>query len=265
MPIRRALLSVSDKTGLEPLARALVARGVELVSTGGTARALREAGLPVRDASEVTGHPEILGGRVKTLHPAIHGGILARRARGSDLDELARLGIGPIAPSGAPTPKAPPASPPMSRASRRARSPAASSSRTGTAAARAGPWRVATKRAPTPGEDAGLRFAWRLVKHVRSNAIALAGGRALVGVGGGLPSRVDAVHVACRKARARARGAVLASDAFFPFPDGVELAAREGVTAFAAPGGSIKDEVVVAAADALGVALVFTGERHFRH
>src|SRR5919205_1152595 len=90
-PIRRALLSAHDKTGLVELARALVAHGAELVSTGGTARTLREAGLAVTEVSEVTGAPEMLGGRVKTLHPAVHGGILARRdppAQGATLDQL---------------------------------------------------------------------------------------------------------------------------------------------------------------------------------
>src|SRR5215467_936218 len=90
----RALLSVSDKTGLVDLGRGLVARGFELVSTGGTARALAEAGLPVTNVSEVTGFPEMLDGRVKTLHPALHGGILARRDRPGDLAALEQHGIG---------------------------------------------------------------------------------------------------------------------------------------------------------------------------
>ncbi|HZV03417.1 MAG TPA: bifunctional phosphoribosylaminoimidazolecarboxamide formyltransferase/IMP cyclohydrolase, partial [Planctomycetota bacterium] len=120
-------------------------------------------------------------------------------------------------------------------------------------------------RTPTSEEEVALRFAWKVAKHVRSNAITLAKGRALVGSGGGLPSRVDAVHVACRKAAERARGASLASDAFFPFPDGIELAASHGVTAFVQPGGSVKDQDVIAAADRLGLAMVLTGVRHFRH
>src|SRR5690606_8075560 len=93
---RRALLSVSDKTDLVPFAKRLVATGFELVSTGGTARVLRDAGLDVTEASEVTGAPEILGGRVKTLHPKIHGGILARRNLEADLADLAAQGITPI-------------------------------------------------------------------------------------------------------------------------------------------------------------------------
>ncbi len=95
-PVRRALLSVSDKTGLADFGRRLDALGVELLSTGGTARALREAGVPVTDVASVTGFPEILGGRVKSLHPAIHGGILARRTDPEDLAELAEHGIGAI-------------------------------------------------------------------------------------------------------------------------------------------------------------------------
>ena len=94
LPIRRALLSVSDKTGLTELARALVARGVELISTGGTAKALAAAGIPVNEVSSVTGFPEIMDGRVKTLHPKIHGGLLGRR--GVDEAVMAREGIAPI-------------------------------------------------------------------------------------------------------------------------------------------------------------------------
>ena len=89
---RRALLSVSDKTGIVELGKALVDRGWELLSTGGTAQTLREAGLPVTDVAEATGHPEIMDGRVKTLHPAVHAGLLARRDRPDDLEELARHG-----------------------------------------------------------------------------------------------------------------------------------------------------------------------------
>jgi phosphoribosylaminoimidazolecarboxamide formyltransferase/IMP cyclohydrolase len=90
--MRRALLSVSDKTGIVPFAEGLVARGWQLVSTGGTAKTLREAGLTVLSVSDMTGHPEIMDGRVKTLHPAVHAGLLARRSRPSDMAELAALG-----------------------------------------------------------------------------------------------------------------------------------------------------------------------------
>src|SRR5262249_51104303 len=95
-PIRRALISVSDKSGIVPFARALAERGVALVSTGGSARTLAEAGLPVTEVAEVTGFPEMLDGRVKTLHPAIHGGLLARRDRPDHLATLAEHGIGEI-------------------------------------------------------------------------------------------------------------------------------------------------------------------------
>src|SRR3954452_3811768 len=94
--IRRALISVSDKQGLAPFARVLVSRGVALISTGGSARALHEAGLPVTEVAEMTGFPEMLDGRVKTLHPAVHGGLLARRDRPDHLDALAAHGIGEI-------------------------------------------------------------------------------------------------------------------------------------------------------------------------
>src|SRR5512147_928280 len=92
----RAILSVSDKTGLVELSRSLVGRGIQLISTGGTAKALAAAGLPVTNVSDVTGFPEMMDGRVKTLHPKIHGGILARRSRPDDLEAIARQGIAPI-------------------------------------------------------------------------------------------------------------------------------------------------------------------------
>jgi phosphoribosylaminoimidazolecarboxamide formyltransferase/IMP cyclohydrolase len=132
-------------------------------------------------------------------------------------------------------------------------------------------WRIVGRRAPTEEEMTALRFAWLAAQHVKSNAIVLArptdtlGAVATVGIGGGLPSRVDAVRLAVAKAGERARGAVLASDAFFPFADGLAAAAEAGVTAVVEPGGSVRDDEVIAAADRLGVALVFTGVRHFRH
>jgi phosphoribosylaminoimidazolecarboxamide formyltransferase / IMP cyclohydrolase len=128
--------------------------------------------------------------------------------------------------------------------------------------------KVVTKRAPTKEEMEALDFAWRVCKHVKSNAIVLAradGGLRTVGVGAGQMSRVVSVQIACEKAGDASHGSVLASDAFFPFPDGVELAGQRGITAIAQPGGSVKDADVIAAADALGVAMVTTGVRHFRH
>ena len=129
--------------------------------------------------------------------------------------------------------------------------------------------KVVTKRAPTDSELASLDFAWRVCKHVKSNAIVLArgadDGQITVGVGAGQMSRVVSVQIAVEKAGAASRGSVLASDAFFPFPDGLEAAAKAGVTAVAQPGGSVKDADVIAAADAAGLAMIFTGARHFRH
>ena len=512
MTIKRSLFSVYDKTGLVDFARPLAERGVELVASGGTARVLREAGLTVREVSDLTGSPEILGGRVKTLHPAIHGGILSRRSP-ADRDELDSLGwdeIDLVVVNLYPfeeTAADPNASPKeiieqidiggvallraaaknlahvavvcdpadyapllaeievqgeVSLETRRrlavktfARTaaydgaiwdyladPSASLRTDGVAylperlvlglrklsdlrygenphqraalyalpgvtgplggellqgkplsynnlldldaAWRAavaferpavvivkhlspcgiacadtlagafplalagdpvsafgsviatnrpfdGPtaralgdlfveaiaapaftgearevlsgrkgcrllaleqavpdeievrcirggfvaqerdwgdqaeWQVVTRRVPTGAEMAALRFAWRAVAHVKSNAILLARGEAAVGIGGGLPSRVDAVRLAAAKAGERAQGAVLASDAFFPFPDGVEVAAQAGVTAVVQPGGSVRDGQVIAAADRLGLAMCFTGVRHFRH
>ncbi len=126
-------------------------------------------------------------------------------------------------------------------------------------------WRVVTRRAPTAAELDDLAFAWRAVKHVKSNAIVIGAGGALRGMGAGQPNRVVSVQLACDKAGDGARGAALASDAFFPFPDGIEAAARAGVAAIVQPGGSLRDAECIAAADAAGVAMVFTGVRHFRH
>jgi phosphoribosylaminoimidazolecarboxamide formyltransferase/IMP cyclohydrolase len=125
--------------------------------------------------------------------------------------------------------------------------------------------RVVTKRAPSTDELKSLEFGWRVSKHVKSNAIVLARGEVTAGIGAGQMSRVVSVQIASEKAGAKARGSVLASDAYFPFPDGLEAAAHAGVTAVAQPGGSVKDAEVIAAADAHGLAMVFTGVRHFRH
>ncbi|HEY8810881.1 MAG TPA: bifunctional phosphoribosylaminoimidazolecarboxamide formyltransferase/IMP cyclohydrolase [Candidatus Dormibacteraeota bacterium] len=124
---------------------------------------------------------------------------------------------------------------------------------------------VVSKRKPTEAEWEELAFAWKVVKHVKSNAIVLARDSAAVGVGAGQMSRVEAVGLAVARAGDRAKGSVMASDAFFPFPDGVEAAIAAGVTAIAQPGGSIRDKDAIAAADKAKVAMVLTGVRHFRH
>lgn len=127
------------------------------------------------------------------------------------------------------------------------------------------PFEEVTQRSPTNEEWEGLIFAWRICKAVKSNAIVFARGTATVGIGAGQPSRVDSVRLAAWKAGDKARGAVMASDAFFPFPDGIEEAAAAGITAVIQPGGSIRDEQVIEAANARNIAMVFTGMRHFRH
>jgi phosphoribosylaminoimidazolecarboxamide formyltransferase / IMP cyclohydrolase len=128
--------------------------------------------------------------------------------------------------------------------------------------------RVATQRKPSDVERRALSFAWRVVKHVKSNAVVFASAEGTLAIGGGATSRVDAIHQAREKA-ARVgldlHGAALASDAFFPFPDGLEVAAAAGATAFVQPGGSVRDDAVIEAADRLGVTMLFTGVRHFRH
>lgn len=124
---------------------------------------------------------------------------------------------------------------------------------------------VKTVRQPTDSEWAALEFGWKVVKHVKSNAIVYALAGQTVGIGAGQMSRVDSVNIGAQKAHLPIAGSVVASDAFFPFPDGLEQAVKHGATAFIQPGGSVKDPEVIAAADRLGVAMVFTGIRHFRH
>jgi phosphoribosylaminoimidazolecarboxamide formyltransferase/IMP cyclohydrolase len=125
--------------------------------------------------------------------------------------------------------------------------------------------KVVTWRPPTPEEMRSLLFAWRVCKHVKSNAIVYAKDGQTIGVGAGQMSRVDAARFGAMKAVLPLAGCVAASDAFFPFPDGLETVAQAGATAVIQPGGSIKDQDVIAAADRLGIAMVFTGIRHFRH
>ncbi len=124
---------------------------------------------------------------------------------------------------------------------------------------------VVTKRRPTLEELTDLLFAWRAVRHVRSNAIVLARGGSTVGIGAAQSSRQTAVEIALRRAGDRAKTAVMASDAYFPFPDGIQIAAQAGVTAIIQPGGSIRDEMAIEVADRHHMAMVFTGRRHFRH
>ena len=124
---------------------------------------------------------------------------------------------------------------------------------------------VVSERRPTPEESQELAFAWRICKHVRSNAIVLSKGGATVGVGAGQMSRVDSVRLAIEKAQTSLQGAVMASDAYFPFPDGPQLALDVGITAIIQPGGSMRDHLSVEAVDAAGAAMVFTSRRHFLH
>jgi phosphoribosylaminoimidazolecarboxamide formyltransferase/IMP cyclohydrolase len=506
LPVRRALLSVSDKEGLVPFARGLAEAGVELVATGSTAAAVRRAGIPVRDVGEVTGFPEMMDGRVKTLHPAVHAGILADKSNPSHLAQLRERGIGPfdlvavnlypfertvatggdgpdaveqidiggptlvraaaknygsvgvvvsparygpvlaavregaldltlrrrlaaeafghvalydaaiarwfwrrepefpselavglsqvsglrygenphqaaalyrttlgpgplggarvlqgkemsfnnwldadaarslaamleepavvivkhhnpcgaaVAATGADAYRAALASDPVSAFGgvtafnaevdgesaaamaevftevviapgyteeareafagrgnlRVVEAPATAPLRLdlrfidgGALVQEAdtiretGPdVKVATRREPTSEERRALSFAWTVAARVKSNAIVLASGTATVGIGAGQMSRVDAVDIACRKAGDRAGGSVMASDAFFPFRDGIDRAARGGVRAVIQPGGSVRDEEVLAAADEHDMAMVLTDRRHFRH
>jgi phosphoribosylaminoimidazolecarboxamide formyltransferase/IMP cyclohydrolase len=125
--------------------------------------------------------------------------------------------------------------------------------------------KTVTQRQPSAAEVADLLFAWRAAKHIKSNAIVLAKDKTLVGMGAGQPSRIVAAKIAVEKAGEKSRGAVLASDAMFPFPDVVEAAAAAGVMAIVQPGGSIRDEDSIKTADAHNIAMAFTGVRHFKH
>ncbi len=128
-----------------------------------------------------------------------------------------------------------------------------------------GDFRLVTGPAASPETASSLDFAWRVVRHVKSNGIVLAQGSRTVGIGGGQPTRATAVRLACEIAGDRAQGAVLASDAFFPFADGVEIAGKAGVKAIIQPGGSVRDPEVIAMAERYGVTMYFTGWRVFRH
>jgi len=125
--------------------------------------------------------------------------------------------------------------------------------------------RVVTRRAPTADEWRALEFAWTVCRHVKSNAIVYAGPDRTLGVGAGQMSRVDSARLGIQKAQASLAGAVMASDAFFPFRDGLDVGAAAGITAVIQPGGSVRDDEVIAAADEHGLAMVFTARRHFRH
>jgi phosphoribosylaminoimidazolecarboxamide formyltransferase / IMP cyclohydrolase len=126
-------------------------------------------------------------------------------------------------------------------------------------------WQIVSQRQPSAKQLADLAFAWRTARHVKSNAIVFVKDQATVGVGAGQMSRVDSVMMAGHKAGDRARGAVMASDAFFPFADGIEAAAKYGITAVVQPGGSMRDAEVIEAVDRLGLVMCFTGTRHFKH
>ncbi len=132
-------------------------------------------------------------------------------------------------------------------------------------ASAAADWRVVTKREPTPDEMKDAELAWRICGHVKSNAIVLVKGGQAVGIGAGQQNRVESGMIAATKAAGRAKGGACASDAFYPFPDGVEAAGDAGVAVVIQPGGSTNDDLAIAKADELGLAMVFTGERHFLH
>lgn len=126
-------------------------------------------------------------------------------------------------------------------------------------------WQVVTETKPTPQQFEDMKFAWQAAKHVKSNAIVIAGSNALLGMGAGQPNRVTSIYLAIRAAGVKSQGSVLASDAMFPFPDNVEAASEGGIGAIVQPGGSIRDKEIIEAADKLSIPMVFTGIRHFKH
>jgi len=126
-------------------------------------------------------------------------------------------------------------------------------------------WKVVTDKQPTEQEMADLEFAWRVMPLIKSNAILFVKDQAVVGLGAGQPNRLESVAIAARKSESKAQGAVMASDAFFPFPDGIERAIEAGITAVIQPGGSLRDDEVIDAANKAGISMLFTGRRHFRH
>ena len=126
-------------------------------------------------------------------------------------------------------------------------------------------WKVVTERQPTDDELRDLKFGWQVCRHVKSNAILYAKNGMAVGVGAGQMSRLDSAEIAARKAGDRSRGGIVASDAFFPFRDGIDEAAKAGITAAIQPGGSVKDQEVIAACNEHGMAMIFTSRRHFKH
>src|SRR5262249_8892495 len=126
-------------------------------------------------------------------------------------------------------------------------------------------FQIVSDRKPTQSELRALRFAWAICKHVKSNAIVYAAENQLIGVGAGQTSRVDSVKIGAMKAQLPLTGSVLASDAFFPFRDGIDEAAKQGITAVIQPGGSVRDKEVIEAVNQYNLAMVFTGMRHFKH
>jgi len=126
-------------------------------------------------------------------------------------------------------------------------------------------WKVVTERNPTPEDMRDLKFAWLACQHVKSNAIVFAKGEATVGIGGGQPNRIDCVRIAAKRAGDKSQGAAMASDAFFPFQDTVEAAAKHGIAAIIQPGGAKRDDLSIQVCNQHNIAMLFTGVRHFRH
>ncbi|VPD55823.1 bifunctional phosphoribosylaminoimidazolecarboxamide formyltransferase/IMP cyclohydrolase [Streptococcus pneumoniae] len=299
---KRVLISVSDKAGIVEFAQELKKLGWEIISTGGTKVALDNAGVDTIAIDDVTGFPEMMDGRVKTLHPNIHGGLLARRDLDSHLEaakdnkiELIDLVVDAataekmhgvfleiiIAPSY--TDEALAILINKKKNLRILALPFNAQEASEVEAEYTGvvggllvqnqdvvkespaDWQVVTKRQPTEAEATALEFAWKAIKYVKSNGIIVTNDHMTLGVGPGQTNRVASVRLAIDQAKDRLDGAVLASDAFFPFADNVEEIAKAGIKAIIQPGGSVRDQESIEAADKYGLTMVFTGVRHFRH
>lgn len=276
--VSRALISVTDKTGVVEFARALKEEfGVEIISTGGTAKALVDGGVPVTPIEEYTGFPEMMDGRVKTLHPKVHGGLLARRDSEQHMAEAAEHGIGMIdmVVVNLYEFEKTVANPDVTFADAIEHIDIGGPSMLRSAAKNADAVTVVSDPADYEtvlAEMRDLMFAWKVCKTVKSNAILIAKNEMGIGMGPGQPNRVDSALLACQRADEvcerlgqEAGGYACASDAFFPFRDNVDTLAAHGVTAIIQPGGSVRDEESIDACNEHGIAMVFTGTRHFRH
>ncbi|MHA2246772.1 MAG: hypothetical protein ACXADY_17645 [Candidatus Hodarchaeales archaeon] len=302
MERKQGLISVFDKTGIVDFCKQASSR-FTFISTGKTAKTLEESDISVKRVASHTGFPEILDGRVKTLHPIIMAGILGTINHTSEMEEMGIHPFGLVVVNLYPFQQI--ISQPhnlsealenidigdakyeekvfeiltrkeslvlcvfkeyeMPQHSVRLVPNGLLVQPTDTRVITEEDLTIVSKRKPTPQEVKDLRFAWKVVKYVKSNSAVVSIGTQTLGIGMGQPSRINAVELALKHAKNRSRGAVLASDSFFPFSDSVETAGQKGITAIIAPGGSMRDSESIEAANNFNIAMVWTGIRCFRH